>query len=365
MFQNLLNDLKEKMMPTLFDPLLVGNIELDNRIVMAPMTRSRANDEGIQPPFAAQYYSQRASAGLIITEATNISPMAKGYIRTPGIYTEAQIESWRPVTAAVHARGGKIFMQIFHTGRIALPDFLPNHATPVAPSAVRAKGSNFTDEGMKEFVTPREITKEEIAQTINDFATAAENAIRAGFDGVELHAASGYIVQQFLTTNVNLRTDEYGGSIENRTRFVLEVLDAMIDKIGSERVGVKFSPQIPFNDIEELDADQVYPYIIERLNERKLAYIHVMDSTGGSWHAKLRPLYNGLYFAGGGFTRENGEELLAQGGADAIVFGTKFLANPDLPERFRRGAPLAEPDRATFYSPGERGYTDYAAIAAE
>ena len=352
-------------MPTLFDPLLVGNIELDNRIVMAPMTRSRANDEGIQPPYAARYYGQRASAGLIISEATNISPMAKGYIRTPGIYTEAQIESWRPVTDAVHARGGKIFMQIFHTGRIALPDFLPDRATPVAPSAVRAKGSNFTDEGMKDFVTPREITKEEIAQTVKDFATAAGNAIKAGFDGVELHAASGYIVQQFLTTNVNLRTDEYGGSIENRTRFIFQVLDAMIDKIGAQRVGVKFSPQIPFNDIEELDADLVYPYIIERLNEKQLAYVHVMDSTGGSWHAKLRPQYHGLYLAGGGFTQERGEELLAQGGADGIVFGTKFLANPDLPERFKRGAQLNEPDRATFYSTGERGYTDYASIGAD
>jgi len=349
-------------MPTLFDPLRIGNIELDNRIVMGPMTRSRANDEGIQPPYAAQYYSQRASAGLIITEATNVSPMAKGYIRTPGIYTEQQIESWRAVTEAVHARGGKIFMQIFHTGRIALPDFLPNRATPVAPSAVRAKGSNYTDEGMKEFVTPREITREEIAQTVKDFGTAAENTIKAGFDGVELHAASGYIVQQFLTTNVNLRTDEYGGSIENRTRFIFEVFDAMLGKVDAQRVGVKFSPQIPFNDIEELDAGEVYPYMFERLNNLGLAYVHVMDATGGSWHSKLRPLYNGAYFAGGGFTRERGEELLATGGADAIVFGTKFLANPDLPERFRRGVQLNEPDRATFYSPGEQGYTDYALI---
>ena len=209
-------------MPTLFDALRVGNMELDNRIVMAPMTRSRASDEGIQPPFAAEYYGQRASAGLIITEATNISPMAKGYVRTPGIYNEAQIESWRPVTDSVHAHGGKIFLQLFHTGRIALPDFLPDRAQPVAPSAVRAKGQNYTDAGMKEFVMPREITREEIAQTVRDFATAASNAIKAGFDGVELHAASGYIVQQFLSTNVNLRSDQYGGSIENRTRFLFE-----------------------------------------------------------------------------------------------------------------------------------------------
>ena len=346
-------------MPTLFDPLRVGNIELDNRLVMGPMTRSRADDEGIQPPYAATYYGQRASAGLIITEATNISPMAKGYIRTPGIYSDAQIESWRAVTDSVHARGGKIFMQIFHTGRIALPDFLPGNAQPVAPSAVRANGKNYTDEGMKNFVTPREITREEIAQTVKDFATATRNAITAGFDGVELHSASGYLVQQFLTTNVNLRTDEYGGSIENRTRFLFAVLDAMAEAIGSQRVGVKFSPQIAFNDIEERDADEVYPYILEHLSRKQLAYVHVTDGTRAGWHAKLRPHYNGVYFAGGGFTLENGAELLARGGADAIVFGTKFLANPDLPERFRRGVALNDPDKSTFYTPGERGYTDY------
>lgn len=346
-------------MTTLFNPLRIGNIELDNRIVMAPMTRSRADDEGIQPPYAAKYYGQRASAGLIITEATNISPMAKGYIRTPGVYTEAQTESWRPVPQAVHARGGKIFMQIFHTGRIALPDFLPNNAQPVAPSAVRANGKNYTDEGMKEFVTPREITRDEIAQTVKDFANAARNAIAAGFDGVELHAASGYLVQQFLTTNANLREDEYGGSIENRTRFLFEVLNAMTSEVGAQRVGVKFSPQIVFNDIEERDADEVYPHIIEVLNDKHLAYVYVSDNTGADWHARLRPLYKGVYFAGGGFTQESGAELLAQGGADAIVFGTKFLANPDLPERFKRGAQLNEPDKSTFYSPGERGYIDY------
>lgn len=285
--------------------------------------------------------------------------MAKGYIRTPGIYNEAQIQSWRPVTDSVHARGGKIFLQVFHTGRIALPDFLPDSAQPLAPSAVRAKGQNYTDAGMKEFVTPREITREEIVQTVRDFATAASNAIAAGFDGVELHAASGYIVHQFLSTNVNLRSDEYGGSIENRTRFLFEVLDAMIAACGAERVGVKFSPRMPFNDIEEQDADVVYPYILERLSDRNIAYVHVGDFTGEGWHAKLRPVYQGVYFAGANFTKESGEALLEQGGADAIVYGTKLLANPDLPERFKRNAPLNEPDQSTFYSPGEHGYTDY------
>jgi N-ethylmaleimide reductase len=352
-------------MPTLFDPLRVGNLELKNRIVMAPMTRSRANDQGVQPPYAAEYYGQRASAGLIITEAANISPMAKGYVRTPGIYTDEQIRSWQPVVDSVHERGGKIFLQVFHTGRIALPDFLPDHVQPIAPSAVKAKGQNYTDEGMKEFVTPREITREEIAQTVRDFARAARNAITAGFDGVELHAASGYIVQQFLTTNANLRTDEYGGSIENRTRFLFEVLDAMIAAVGPDRLGVKFSPRIPFNDIEEADADEVYPDILERLSNRKMAYVHVGDFTGEGWHAKLRPSYQGVYFAGAGFTKESGEALLDQGHADAIVYGTKLLANPDLPERFRRNAPLNEPDQSTFYVPGEHGYTDYPALAEQ
>jgi N-ethylmaleimide reductase len=349
-------------MTTLFDPLMLGKLELANRIIMAPMTRSRANDEGVQPPFAAQYYEQRASAGLIITEATNISPMAKGYVRTPGIYTDEQIESWRPIPEAVHARGGKIFLQIFHTGRIALPDFLPGHTQPIAPSAVRAKGQNYTDEGMKEFVTPREITRSEIGQTVRDFATAAGNAIKAGFDGVELHSASGYIVQQFLSTNANLRTDEYGGSIENRSRFLFAVLDAMIAVVGSERVGVKFSPSIPFNDIEETDADILYPYILEHLNDRNLAYVFVADHTGQR-HTELRRVYQGRYFAGTGFTKESGEALLAHDGADAIVYGTKMLANPDLPERFKRNAALNEPDQTTFYVPGEHGYTDYPTLA--
>ncbi len=351
-------------MATLFDPIKIGNIELDNRIIMAPMTRSRANNGGVQPPFAAEYYRQRASAGLIITEATNISPMAKGYVRTPGIYTEEQIEAWRAVPEAVHGLGGRVFLQVFHTGRIALPDFLPAHVQPVAPSVVTAKGENYTDEGMKEFVAPREITREEIAQTVRDFAIAAGNAITAGFDGVELHSASGYLVQQFLSTNANLRSDEYGGSLENRSRFLFEALDAMIATIGAERVGVKFSPRMSFNDIEEADADTMYPYILQRLNQRHLAYVHVSNFTGEVWHAKLRPIYQGVYFAGASFTRESGEALLAQGGADAIVYGTKFLANPDLPKRFKRNAPLNEPDQSTFYVPGEHGYTDYPTLAS-
>ena len=350
-------------MPTLFDSIRIGDIELDNRIIMAPMTRSRANDAGVQPDFAAEYYRQRASAGLIITEATNISPTAKGYVRTPGVYTAEQRASWRNVTGAVHARGGKIFLQVFHTGRIALPDFLPDNAQPVSASNVRAKGQNYTDAGMKDFVTPRELTAAEVRQTVRDFGTAAKSAIEAGFDGVELHGANGYLVHQFLGTNTNLRADEYGGSQENRARFLLEVLDAMSAAVGAEKVGVKLSPSVPFNDMQESDAEEFYPVIIEKLNVRNLAYLHVgfeeTPTTEINWHKKLRPLYEGVYFANGGFTKATGEKLLADDRADAIVYGTLMLANPDLPARFAKNAELNAPDQATFYTPGEKGYTDY------
>jgi N-ethylmaleimide reductase len=347
-------------MATLFDSLKLGNIELKNRIIYAPMTRSRANDEGVQPEIAVEYYTQRASAGLIITEAVNVSPMAKGYVRTPGIYTAEQIESWRKVTDSVHAQGGKIFMQIFHTGRIALPDFLPGNQTPVAPSPVKANGQNYTDEGMKDFVEPRELTIEEIKATVEDFAAAAKNAIEAGFDGVELHGANGYLVQQFLSSNVNKRTDEYGGTFENRARFLFEVLDAMITEIGKEQVGVRLSPGGEFNDIKETDAAELYDYVIAELNKRDLVYLHLGTfDQHKNWHPVLRPVYEGTYFAGVGFDKDSGEKLLEAGGADAIVYGTKFLANPDLPERFAKNAELNKPDESTFYTPGEKGYTDY------
>jgi len=346
-------------MATLFDKLKIGNLTLKNRIVMAPMTRSRADEAGVQPDYAADYYAQRSSGGLIVSEAVNVSPMAKGYVRTPGIYTPEQIESWGKVPEAVHARGGAIFMQIFHTGRIALPDFLPDNQLPVAPSAVKAKGQNYTDDGMKNFVEPRALTIDEIKQTVEDFATTTKNAIDAGFDGVELHAASGYLIQQFLMQPVNLRTDEYGGSIENRARFLFEILDAMTKAVGAEKVGVKFSPAMPFNDVQEPDADAVYKYIFEKLNEKNLAYAHVGDHANAGWHEKLKPIYKGVYFAGANFDRTRGAEYLAANKADAIVYGEKFLANPDLPERFAEDVELNEPDKATFYTPGEKGYTDY------
>lgn len=347
-------------MTTLFDKLTIGNTELSNRILYAPMTRSRANDEGVQPDFVAEYYGQRATAGLLITEATNVSAMAKGYVRTPGIYTDEQIASWRKVTDRVHAKGGKIFLQIFHTGRIALPDLLPENAQPVAPSAVAAAGQNYTDAGMKDFVVPRPLETDEIKSIVKDFAAAAGNGIKAGFDGVEIHGANGYLIQQFLSTNVNLRTDEYGGSVENRSRFLLEIVDAVVAEIGWERTGLRLSPGGEFNDIKENDAEELYDYVIAELNMRKLAYLHIGTfDQNRDWHPIIRPKYDGIYLAGVGFDKERGERTLAEGGADAIVYGKLFLANPDLPERFRRNAPLNEWDESTFYTPGEKGYTDY------
>ena len=347
-------------MTTLFDKLTIGNTELGNRILYAPMTRSRANDEGVQPDFVAEYYGQRATAGLLITEATNVSAMAKGYVRTPGIYTDEQIASWRKVTERVHAEGGKIFLQTFHTGRIALPDLLPENAQPVAPSAVAAAGQNYTDAGMKDFVVPRPLETDEVKSIVKDFATAARNAIEAGFDGVEIHGANGYLIQQFLSTNVNLRTDEYGGSVENRSRFLLEIVDAIVAEIGWERTGLRLSPGGEFNDIKENDAEELYDYVIAELNKRKLAYLHIGTfDQNRDWHPIIGPKYDGIYLAGVGFDKERGERTLAEGGADAIVYGKLFLANPDLPARFRRNAPLNEWDEGTFYTPGEKGYTDY------
>lgn len=350
-------------MTTLFDPLKLGQIELTNRMIMAPLTRSRSNDAGVPPDFAAKYYAQRATAGLLITEATTVSPMAKGYVRIPGIFSNEQVESWRNVTAAVHSKGGKIFMQIFHTGRIALPDFLPDHAQPVSASDVRANGKNYTDEGMKDFVTPRALTTEEVKATVADFGKAARNAMAAGFDGVELHGANGYLVEQFLSSNTNHRTDEYGGSIENRARFLLECLDAILAETGPQRASIKLSPDNTFNDMLQSDTKELYTYIISELNKRDLAYLHIASmmprDPSVNWHDELRPLYNGVFFAGAGFDQARGEQYLTNGNADAIVYGVSFLANPDLVARFKKGAALNAPDQSTFYSPGEKGYTDY------
>jgi N-ethylmaleimide reductase len=350
-------------MSQLFTPVRVGRHTLSNRLVMAPMTRSRASDDGVPSELAITYYSQRASAGLIITECAYVSPMGKGYVRTPGIGTDAQVAAWKQVTDAVHAKGGRIFMQLWHTGRISHPSLLPEGSLPVAPSAIKPTGQSWTPSGLQDFVTPRALSQDEIAQIIEDFRFSTRRALEAGFDGVELHAASGYLAEQFLSSGSNQREDAYGGSVANRTRFVLEVLAAMAAEAGGDRVGIKISPEMGFNDIVDAAPQETYPYLVEQLRELKLAYLHVaLFGTSTDYHALLRPRFDGAYLMGGGLDQARAEALIADGRADATVFGTAFLANPDLPERFLQGAALNAPDKDTFYSPGAKGYTDYPAL---
>jgi N-ethylmaleimide reductase len=346
-------------MTSLFDTLPLGPITLKNRIVMAPMTRSRNDDHGCPTDIMATYYAQRASAGLILSEATYVSAMGKGYSRIPGLHSEAQVAAWRKVVDAVHARGGKIFAQLFHTGRVAVPQLLPGGAQPVAPSAIAINGKNFTDFGPIDYVVPRALETSEIPGIAKEFGAVANNALAAGFDGVELHAASGYLVHQFLDPTINTRADSYGGSVANRSRFLLEAMDSIIAAAGKERVGIKLSPRIKFNDVVEPDAEDVYPHLARELSARGIAYLHVAQQGAYEAHKTLRPLFKGPYFAGSAFDKASGEALLASGGADAIVYGKLFIGNPDLPRRFRDGLPLAESDPKAYYAKGPEGYSDY------
>jgi N-ethylmaleimide reductase len=348
-------------MPTIHDPIRLGDIDLSSRILMAPMTRSRADKEGVPQDIVADYYAQRASAGLIISEATYVSPMARGYVRTPGIVTDAHVEGWKKVTRAVHATGGKIFCQLYHTGRVALPEFLPGEVLPVSSSALAIEGNNQTDNGPKPFVTPRALETAEIPVVAAEFAAAAKLAIKAGFDGVEIHAASGYLIQQFLDGAINTRTDAYGGSVENRAKFLFLVVDGVCQAIGSGRTGIKLSPRIKFNGVTEPDAEAMYPHLAKELSSRNLAYLHGAKQGGYEIHAELRPLYKGNYVAGAGFTADSANAMLASGAADAIMFGKPFIANPDLPRRMREGLSLAEADPKTIYWGSGQGYTDYPA----
>ncbi|SAL30365.1 NADH-flavin oxidoreductase/NADH oxidase [Caballeronia udeis] len=351
-------------MNPLFSSTRIGRYTLRNRFVMAPMTRSRADDTtGVPSPMAVDYYGQRADAGLIITEGAYPVPMGKGYVRTPGIHSEAQIEAWKHVTGEVHAKGGLIFLQLMHTGRISHPSLLPHGATPVAPSAIRAAGTVFTATGPQEFVQPRALETSEIAEFVQGYRLATRNALLAGFDGVELHAASGYLPEQFLSSGTNQRTDLYGGSLANRARFILEVLGAMSQEAGSDRVGIKIAPEMGFNDVTDATPQDTYRYLVGQLSALKLAYLHVLR-TGSEfdYRAFLRPLFDGPYLAGGGLTSETAQALIEQDNADATVFGGLYLANPDLPQRFLDRASLNTPDRDTFYSPGPTGYIDYPAL---
>lgn len=352
-------------MSRLFTPVQIGRYTLRNRLVMAPMTRSRADDAGVQSELAVTYYAQRASAGLIITEGVFPDAAGKGYVRTPGVATEAQVEAWKRVADAVHARGGRIFMQLMHAGRISHPSMQPEGRLPAAPSAIKPAGQAWTDQGQQDFVTPHALSTEEVALVVEDYRQATRRALEAGFDGVELHGASGYLPEQFLSSGTNQRDDRYGGSLANRARFVLEVLQAMVEEAGGDRVGLKISPEMNFNDIVDAHPQETYSYLVDQLKPLGLAYLHVaMFSKEVDYHALLRPRFAGTYLIGGGLDQSAAEAALSAGRADAIVFGGAFLANPDLPERFRQGAPLNTPDRNTFFSPGAAGYIDYPALDA-
>jgi N-ethylmaleimide reductase len=344
----------------LFSPLTLGDYSLRNRIVMAPMTRSRADAQGVLSALTTEYYGARAEGGLILTEGTAPSAAGLGYARTPGIHSPAQIASWKAVTEAVHAKGGKIFLQIMHVVRIAHAGNRTIADAPVAPSAVRAEGQMWTDsQGMQALPMPRALELSEIPGVIGEYAQATRNALAAGFDGVELHAASGYLPNQFLAPNTNLRTDKYGGSIENRIRFVVEALEAMIAAAGSSgKVGMKVAPGMKFNDIVDADPVPTYVALAKAIEPLKTAYLHILR-TGIGAETILRETYKGTFLVGGGFQKAEANATIEKGAADAIVFGKLFLANPDLVKRLERDAALNEPDAATFYSPGSKGYTDY------
>lgn len=350
----------------LLTPVTLGQHTLKNRMAMAPMTRCRAIGN-VANNLIADYYAQRASAGLIITEGVSPSPNGLGYARIPGLFSAAQVEAWKPVTAAVHANGGVIFAQLMHSGRIGHQSNLPDGAKIIAPSAITAQGHIWSDTlSMVAHGQPIEMDIAMIKEAIAEYVTAAKNAIEAGFDGVEIHSASGYLPNQFLATNANHRTDEYGGSFENRSRFVLEVVEAVSAAIGAERVGIKFSPGMAFNDIKIDDSKAVYGYLAETLNKFNLAYVHVMrhvdhlhDENGFDNVELFRNLYKGTLLIGAGFTKETGEMLLEQGKADMIVYGNLFISNPDLPNRFRNNAELQPANHNAFYTADAVGFTDY------
>lgn len=348
----------------LFESFQLGDLTLSNRIVMAPMTRNRADQNTAVQPMAVTYYSQRATAGLILTEATQVSPEGVGYPATPGIHSDIQVNAWRKVTDAVHARGGHIFLQLWYTGRISHPSLLPGNATPVAPSALRPEGQAFTYDGLQDYVTPRALETGEIPNIVAQFRHGADMAKRAGFDGVEVHAANGYLIDQFLRDGTNQRKDNYGGSVANRMRLLNEILDAVTEVWPSQRVGVRLTPENSFNSMSDSDPQSHFAYFIEQMSPRKLAYVHVLQGDMMSKESTLdyralRAKFDGPYIANNGFDLARARQAVASGAADLIAFGVPFLANPDLVRRFRENLPLNEANQATFYGGDETGYTDY------
>lgn len=364
-------------MQALLKPLDTPNLKLKNRVVMAPMTRSRAANPVKAPTADLQgvYYEQRASAGLIITEGSQVSERAVGYINTPGIHSEAQVEGWKAVTKKVHDAGGKIFIQLWHVGRISHPDFHDGEL-PLAPSPINPESQSYTPEGMKDTVTPKEMSKAEIQQTIRDFANAAKNAVVAGFDGVEIHSSNGYLFHQFFNATSNHRTDEYGGSIENRARFLFEVLEAVQQEIPIQKVGLRLNPSL--NGIFGMTMDEqtipTFDYIIGKLNDYDLAYLHLSEPFNDvsdipyaetQIAKRYRPIFNGMLMINAGFDQEKGNKVIEDGDADLVAYGKPYVSNPDLVERFAAHIPLSDWDAGTFYTPGEKGYLDYEAKTAE
>ncbi|MEV6649552.1 alkene reductase [Streptomyces sp. NPDC051219] len=355
-------------MTTAFDPIDLGGAALANRIAMAPMTRSRAYGPGNSPTGStAAYYAQRASAGLIITEGVQPSVVGQGYPDTPGLHSDEQIAAWRKVTDAVHANGGRIFVQIMHTGRIGHPVLLPDGLVPVGVSPVAAEGQVYTHEGPKRFITPRELSNAEVRATIDDFVSASRNAIEAGFDGVELHGANGYLIHQFLAPNTNLRTDAWGGSVESRIRFAVELTKAVAAEIGADRTGLRISPGNPYNDIDEPEAEPTYTALVDAIEPLALAYLHMVEAgpEARELALALRKRFTGAFIlnpATEGPTGADALGLIEDGTADIVAFGALFLANPDLPARLASDGPYNTPDPATFFGGDDKGYLDYPTV---
>ncbi|KEO72791.1 alkene reductase [Anditalea andensis] len=354
----------------LLEPLDLAGLTINNRVVMAPMTRSRAdNEQNVPTELHVKYYVQRASAGLIITEGAQISKKAVGYINTPGIHTKEQVEGWKKVTAAVHEQGGKIFIQLWHVGRISHPDF-HDGALPLAPSAINPMSKSFTPKGFKDTVTPKEMSLEEIQQTILDYQTAAKNAMEAGFDGVEIHSSNGYLLHQFFSRTSNVRTDGYGGNIENRARILFEVIDAIKEVVPENKIGLRLNPSLHgiFGMTMDEETIPTFDYIIEKLNDYQLAYLHLSEPFNdvsmipfAEPHIakRYRPVFKGNLIINANFDQEKGNQFILEGLADAVAYGKIYVSNPDLVERFASGSELAEYDTDTFYTPGPKGYTDY------
>lgn len=352
----------------LFEKLKIGEISVQNRILMAPLTRNRAGAGNVPTPLMVEYYAQRAGAGAIISEATQICPEGQGYLATPGIHSEEQINAWKKITEAVHQKGGKIILQLWHVGRISHVELQPDRQAPVAPSAIQAQAQTYISSGFVDVSMPRALSTEEIKDLVQTYRQAARNAMDAGFDGVEVHAANGYLIDQFLRDGSNHRQDAYGGSIENRTRFLIEIIEAVVKEIGAGRVGVRISPVSPFNDMQDSDPQSLFNYVIEKINPFKIAYVHIIEGeTGGNRNVPfdyqaLRKQFDGKWIVNNGYTRDMAIEAIHNHHADAIAFGRPYIANPDLTERFKRNASLNEPDPGTFYGGDQHGYTDYPSL---